>query len=73
MIERFPVSFHLNDGTLVQVYEGENGSFDFFLTRLNTEKHNFTWVDGRIEESYETRFDELQNEAIRLFQKMLVE
>ena len=51
------------------------GSYDFHLTRLNSEKHNFIWIegdgDGTIEESYETRFDRLQNEAVAIFRNLL--
>ena len=71
MIDQFPVSFELIDGTRVQVYEEEPGRYEFFLTRLNSEKHNFFLADGRIEESYETRFDHLQIEAVQLFRQML--
>jgi hypothetical protein len=67
MNENFPLTFTLSDGTRVKVYREDDTSFEFFMTRLNSEKHNFKLVDGKIEESYETRFDELQNEAVRLF------
>ena len=67
----FPVSFNLKDGTHVMVYESDDGGFEFFLTRLNSEKHNFIWKDHKIEESYETRFDEWQLEAIGIFEEML--
>ena len=65
MITDFPVSFNLKDGTVVK----EN-CYEFFLTRLNSEKHNFFLTNGNIEESYETRFDELQQEAISIFEKI---
>ena len=71
MILNFPVTFNLKDGTHVQVYKNEE-AYEFYLTRLNSEKHNFYWVDGKIEESYETRFDDLQNEAVAAFSRMLV-
>ena len=61
-----PIEFHLKDGTHVSVYR-QDEDFEFHLTRLNSEKHNFYLVNGRIEESYETRFDELQKEAVELF------
>ena len=70
MISTFPVTFNLKDGTQVKVYKEENECYEFFLTRLNSEKHNFMLVGGKIEESYETRFDELQQEAVSLFEKM---
>lgn len=72
MIESYPVTFHLKDGTHVLVTRFEEGAFDFHLTRLNSEKHNFIWKQetGEIEESYETRFDQWQHEAIDLFRQM---
>jgi hypothetical protein len=66
----YPVSFDLKDGTHVSVYASEDGGYEFFLTRLNSEKHNFVWKDHKIEESYETRFDEWQLEAIRRFEEI---
>jgi hypothetical protein len=72
MIKNFPVKFHLKDGTEVLVMQADDGVFDFHLTRLNSEKHNFTWYEatGMIEESYETRFDKWQLEAVELFKQM---
>ena len=66
MVKTFPLIFHLDDGTHVLVNDSENNSFEFHLTRLNSEKHNFLWnaVTNEIEESYETRFDNWQLEAI---------
>ncbi len=73
MIQSYPVSFHLKDGTLVLVNYAEEGWHEFHLTRLNSEKHNFNWIEstGAIEESYETRFDKWQLEAIDIFKEML--
>lgn len=73
MVEKYPVTYHLQDGTEVLVKQLENRVYDFHLTRLNSEKHNFAWYEdtGTIEESYETRFDKWQNEAVELFKKML--
>jgi hypothetical protein len=73
MIDRFPVSFALKDGTTVVVKQPEGGCYAFHLTRLNSEKHNFIWkeAEDEIEESYETRFDVWQNEAVALFKNML--
>ena len=68
MTINFPISFTLKDGTHVKVYKESQDRFEFYLTRLNSEKHNFMLVNGKIEESYETRFDELQQEAITIFQ-----
>ncbi len=66
----FPLTYQLHDGTHVKVYQEED-RYDFFLTRLNSEKHNFSLVNGKIEESYETRFDEWQNEAVTIFNNMI--
>ncbi len=57
----------------MEVYKTDENCFEFYLTRLNSEKHNFFLVDGRIEESYETRFDNWQNEAVSIFQQMQAE
>jgi len=72
MNEQKPVSFQLKDGTHVDVYEAEPHLFEFYLTRLNSEKHNFFWNEttGHIEESYETRFDAWQEEAVALFRHL---
>ncbi|MES2880947.1 MAG: hypothetical protein V4676_02270, partial [Bacteroidota bacterium] len=69
MAKTFPLIFQLEDGTQVLVNDNENNSFEFHLTRLNSEKHNFLWnaVTNEIEESYETRFDNWQLEAIEKF------
>jgi hypothetical protein len=67
----YPVDFRLKDGTHVIVHKKEENNYDFFLTRLNSERHNFMWINGKIEESYETRFNEWQNEAIEKFQELL--
>lgn len=71
MTQTFPVSFNLKDGTQVNVYESDEGTYDFHLTRLNSEQHNFLWKDNRIEESYETRFDNWQQEAVATFEEIL--
>ena len=72
MKQSFPIRFQLSDGTEVLVLQQVAGVYDFHLTRLNSEKHNFLWYEatGTIEESYETRFDRLQSEAVDLFKKM---
>ena len=71
MNQNFPISFELTDGTHVLVNGLEDGSYEFHLTRLNSEKHNFYWLPDTdaIEESYETRFDRWQIEAIETFKK----
>ncbi len=72
MIKSNAVSFRLKDGTHVTVFQIDPGSYEFHLTRLNSEKHNFIWKErtGTIEESYETRFDHWQHEAISIFKQM---
>ncbi|MBA2746123.1 MAG: hypothetical protein H0U44_07860 [Flavisolibacter sp.] len=69
----FPVSFNLSDGTHVLVNRIDEETFEFHLTRLNSEKHNFYWKSNsnEIEESYETRFDHWQNESIERFRQLL--
>ena len=70
--QNFPIRFQLADRTEVLVLKTEEGVFDFHLTRLNSEKHNFKWYKDTdtIEESYETRFDRWQLEAIALFKQL---
>ena len=67
----FPLNFNLADGTHVSVYQLKENCYEFFLTRLNSEKHNFYLKQGHIEESYETRFDKLQQEAVAYFNTLL--
>ncbi len=73
MTLQFPFSFELKDRTRVMVKQLSEDSYEFHLTRLNSEKHNFIWhqATGEIEEAYETRFDQWQLEAVDLFKKML--
>jgi len=66
----FPIKFNLHDGTHVEIYKSDDDCYEFYLTRLNSEKHNFYLQNGKIEESYETRFDQLQKEAVELFNNM---
>lgn len=73
MIKTFPIEFHLKDGTQVTVYKEDENCYEFFMARLNSERHNFLLKDGVIEESYETRFNEWQHEAIEIFQGLIVE
>lgn len=70
--ESEPISLRLKDGTHVLVNQLNENEFEFHLTRLNSEKHNFIWKKNtnEIEESYETRFDHWQEEAIDLFKSM---
>lgn len=68
----FPIEFKLSDGTLIKVYKEEKNCYQFFMTRLNSEKHNFYLKEGQIVESYETRFDRLQNEAVAMFNSILL-
>ena len=65
----FPLVYHLHDGTQVKVYKNDDNCYEFYLARLNSEKHNFQLINGKIEESYETRFDELQHEAVKIFEE----
>jgi hypothetical protein len=69
----YPLRFDLQDGTHVEVYKTDENCYEFYLTRLNSEKHNFLLKDGKIEESYETRFDHWQNEAVARFREMTAE
>lgn len=71
-MQQEPVYFRLQDGTHVTVIELDNNCYDFHLTRLNSERHNFIWKEatGEIIESYETRFDRWQYEAIDIFKAM---
>jgi len=71
MTQKTPVEFKLSDGTMVKVYREDENCYQFFLTRLNSEKHNFYLKNGEIEESYETRFDRLQNEAVEIFNGLI--
>jgi hypothetical protein len=73
MTVEFPLNYDLSDGTHVMVKDAGDGSYDFHLTRLNSEKHNFSWDSNanQIEESYETRFDNLQWEAIGVLRNRL--
>jgi hypothetical protein len=68
----FPFSFQLEDGTTVMVKDLGQGRYEFHLTRLNSERHNFNWIEetGEIDESYETRFDNWQLEATRKFREL---
>lgn len=69
----FPIHFQLHDGTHVDVYKVDDECMEFILTRLNSEKHNFFLRNGKIEESYETRFDRWQNEAVAMFNQNFTE
>ena len=71
MIQKEPVYFRLKDGTHVTVIQRDADCYEFHLTRLNSERHNFFWREStnEIEESYETRFDNWQYEAIDLFKE----
>ena len=69
MNNEFPLFFDLHDGTHVEVYKMEENCFEFIIKRLNSETHNFFLKNGKIEESYETRFDKWQNEAVAIFQQ----
>ena len=70
-MQKEPVYFRLKDGTHVTVFQLEAGCYEFHLTRLNSERHNFIWKEptGEIIESYETRFDRWQYEAIDILKE----
>jgi hypothetical protein len=70
MTTAYPIHFNLHDGTHVAVYKSAEDCYEFYLTRLNSERHNFLLRNGQIEESYETRFDEWQKEAVSLFENL---
>jgi hypothetical protein len=72
MTDQNITTFKLKDGTRVTVIQLDADSYEFHLTRLNSERHNFVWKENvnEIEESYETRFDNWQNEAIDLFKQL---
>ena len=73
----FPVLFDLKDGTHVLVNQLEPEKYEFHLTRLNSEKYNFTWInnggDGTIEDNYELRFNSFEQEAFSIFKQKLAE
>ena len=71
MTRESPLTFQLSEGTHVKVFKREEDCFEFHLTRLNSEKHNFLLDKGKIVESYETRFDQLQIEAVEKFRSMV--
>lgn len=67
-MENFPLLYALKDGTHVLVNELEPQMYEFHLTRLNSEKYNFTLTNtGQIEDNYELRFNEWEREALALF------
>ncbi len=73
-MQNFPISYNLKDGTHVLVNRLESQVYEFHLTRLNSEKYNFTFTyagsgSGEVNDSYELRFDPFEEEAIQLFMK----
>ena len=74
-MENFPLSYDLKDGTHVLVNQLEPKVYEFHLTRLNSEKFNFNWTDsggpGQIDDSYELRFNEFEQEALALFREKM--
>jgi hypothetical protein len=72
-MESFPLLYDLKDGTHVLVNQLDPHVYEFHLTRLNSEKYNFTWIDtsgpGLIDDNYELRFSELEQEALAHFRE----
>jgi len=71
-MQQFPITYQLTDGTQVLVNKLEAQLYEFHLTRLNSEKYNFTFNyagagSGEVSEPYELRFNSLEQEALRLF------
>jgi hypothetical protein len=68
-METYPLYYSLSDGTHVMVNQLEPSVFEFHLTRLNSEKHNFTWYSDQdaADSSYDMRFEEFEKEAIAVF------
>jgi hypothetical protein len=68
MMMHFPVIFHLSDGTRVLVEQLQERCYDFHLTRLNSEKHNFIWDETTQQiKGYDNRFVKQDTEAIDIF------
>jgi hypothetical protein len=71
----FPLLYDLQDGTHVLVNQLEPEKYEFHLTRLNSEKYNFTWTnsggEGMIEDNYELRFNSFEQEAFNVFKQKL--
>ncbi len=69
----FPLRYNLPEGTQVLVNRIEPDVYEFHLTRLNSEKHNFTWkrTTGELEDGYDQRFNEIEKQAIDLLQDSL--
>lgn len=66
-----PVTFYLHDGTHVLVSENDKHVYEFHITRLNSEKHNFIWEETSDDiEGYENRYDIYEREAIDIFKKL---
>jgi hypothetical protein len=71
MNKSFPLTFALEDGTHVVVLQSEEHVYEFHITKLNSEKHNFIWNDATEEvNGYENRYDHYEKEAISQFRKM---
>ncbi len=76
-MQQFPFEYNLSDGTHVLVNQLEPHVYEFHLTRLNSEKYNFTWMNNqgieKIEDPYELRFSELEQEALLVFRTKMQE
>ena len=73
----FPLLYDLHDGTHVLVNQLEPEKYEFHLTRLNSEKYNFTWIntggEGLIEDNYELRFNSFEQEAFQIFRHKIAQ
>ncbi len=71
----FPLTYDLQDKTHVLVNELEPRMYEFHLTRLNSEKYNFTCTitdnGEQVEDNYELRFNELEQEALSVFREKM--
>ena len=69
----FPLRYGLPDGTQVLVNNPEPDVYEFHVTRLNSEKHNFTWTQttGELEDGYDQRFNKIEKQAIDLLRNHL--
>lgn len=69
--QKEPITFDLSDGTHVLVMESDQHVYEFHITRLNSEKHNFIWEENNNDiEGYAKRYDLEEREAIEIFKKM---
>ena len=53
MTTAYPIHFNLHDGTHVAVYKSAEDCYEFYLTRLNSERHNFLLRNGQTVSAYQ--------------------